>query len=284
MIRCGSCTRKLQVEDKLAGELGACPACKAVIKMPTADEVAGCGPGDPPLEARAIPRQELERMLPGATIIVEDEPAAATRQTQLPTHAGVETDEEGYVLAVPVEDDQPGPSATAGAGDDDLGYGLAGEPALPAAPTSQLPHGPVAPSGKIITRCPGCGSRLAIEAQYAGKMRTCPGCGTDMIVPLGSTVAAPDTSGPARSAPTAAPGRAVPNASAETLASDIDLESYIAEPVVASGRAIASYWVVLAFLVGATVGFVVGWMLSGTYAKPVKPTLQPPPAEVNQAG
>ncbi len=302
LIRCGGCNRKLQVEDKLAGQFGACPACKNVIKMPRVEDVANQKPGDPPLAAEAIPQDELERMLPGATIVV-DEPAASEPGTPgggAEASDAVETDEDGYVLAVPVEENEAGslteiPEQGVGiqppAGSDEGGYALAGdeEGGASSAPSGgkgdDLTDGldevfweterQQAASGaeeKIVTRCPGCKGLLAIESQYAGKMRTCPKCATEVQVPLESDVVIPEAKEPPPAGATEG-YITPPSALAEDLSSDVDIEDYVVGGSSSGSRGVAPHWVVSAFVVGALVGFAVGWIVSGMRARPGLPAV-----------
>ncbi len=322
LICCGNCRKRLNVEDGLAGEVGLCPACKTIIRIPKPDGAATTN--QPPPEALPIPEDELRalRLVADSGSADGRPPVGAVGPTDL---SNVPTDEQGYVLAVPVEDEPPAASEIPGQGvsiprptdgEADQGYGLADEPSAPAGAAAAPPDPgqglsdrpdnvlgaldgkedtiPFAPAGaggvttgqptdaqadeKVITRCPGCNGLLAIESQYAGKMRTCPKCQTEIQVPLTSTVVGQPPSGAPESFPP------VPSALAEDLAPDVDLEDYVAQPVAIPSRGVASYWLVLAFLVGATIGFVVGWMLSGTYNRPAPRELDgTPPAEVTSA-
>lgn len=310
LIRCGGCKRKLEVEDKLAGELGACPACKSVIKMPTVDEVTHQKPGDPPLAARAIPKEELERMLPNAMVVVEDG-GGSSGGSNGAANAEIETDEDGFVLAVPVEDDDEAslteiPGQGVGikppSDEEDAGYALAGEDESLAASSSQAETGEDlsdgldeilseldqqraedSPDEKIVTRCPGCKGLLAIESQYAGKMRTCPKCATEIHVPLESDVAIPQAKEPSPDAEADAYSPP-PSALAENLAGDVDIEDYVVGGSSGGSTGIAAHWVLAAFVVGVLVGFAAGWIVSGMRSQPGPPAVEPGlPAELQPA-
>jgi len=321
----------LNVEDTLAGELGRCPSCDSVIKIPPAD-AASIGPDEPPPVAVVTPDPELEFQFQASQGQADaDRPSAAGASSDSPPQPigseGIQTDEQGFVLAVPVEDqdelagpDSPTPTPGQGVSiprpadsGEGVAYDLLGEDEPPApAPESAAtpdagagvlpagldeildrldvqqgeagPTGAQAPSSeKIITRCPGCGARLAIEAQYAGGMRTCPKCATEIQVPLESTVIPPHAAAPG--APTArGVSQAVPSSLAEDLSSDVDLDSYVTEPEIGRARVVASYWLVVVFLVGLTIGFAVGWILAGSSSGHGPAAPEPsPPAEVGEA-
>ncbi len=313
LITCGNCRKKLGVDDGLADQFGQCPVCGVALKMPSLEQASNVPEGEPPPTARVIPEDELKSM--GFTLEKSPEEQAASyteageaSQTKPPPD-GVETDEEGYVLAIPVEEERPGEPAASGQGegpsDEDREYALADEPTGPpddagfsksldqmlgrldsddasrGAKTGKSSDA-AQPVDKIILRCPGCKGLLAIEAQFAGQMRTCPKCATEIDVPHESTVVLPD--GAARtSGGVSAHWEPPPSALAEDLSDDVDLESYIAEPVTES-VGVASYWVILAFVVGATVGFTVGWLLAGYYSRPGPPDIEPAPAQVEDLG
>ncbi len=331
LIICGGCRKKLNVEDTLAGELGRCPSCNSVIKIPPSDAAASVGTDEPPPVAVVTPDPEIELQSQAAQGQAGADGLAGTgapsdTAPQPIGSEGIRTDEQGFVLAVPVEDQdelgvpepptsipgqgisipRPGDSGDGGA------YDLAGEdePPAPAPESVERPQagvggltagldeildrldaqqdqagpaGAQAPSTeKIITRCPGCGARLAIEAQYAGGMRTCPKCATEIQVPLESTVIPPHAAVPG--APTArGVSQAVPSSLAEDLSPDVDLDSYIAEPEIGRARVVASYWLVVVFLVGLTIGFAVGWLLAGSSSRTGPSAPEPsPPAEVEE--
>lgn len=335
LIACGGCRKKLDVDEKVAGELARCPACNAVIKIPKAEEAAGRAPGEPPPIAAVLPDPEIETLTAAADqsdggSLAPDLTAPTAEQAR--SLEGVETDDNGYVLAVPVSEDDAvqapqGPTEIPGdgvgierpkGGEQDLEYSLAQEEEPPArqpdSSAEPVPAGgdradsledvldrldaeethdtgasPIAPAGgptvpddKIVTRCPGCKGLLAIEAQFAGKTRTCPKCATEVRVPLKSTVVVPEAaSAPPSPAPDAY--QTPPSALAEDLAEEVDLKTYVVEPGAGSGRVVASYWVILAFVVGATVGFAIGWVLWGMNPRPSPPAIdRSPPAEVDQ--
>ncbi len=335
LVTCGGCHKKLNIEDHLGGQLGRCPACDSVIQLPTADQTAGRLPDDPLPEAPVVPDPELLSLAP-ADQTGEGKPAPPPARTPPTGTTGIPTDQEGFVLAVPVEEDDAGQApgaipgqgtvvARPGEGAGDAGYALRDEEQSPAppvptstsgvvpesdlatsldevlgqldsdqgagAPPSPVPSGragaaggpQAAPADKIITRCPGCGGLLGIEAQYAGGMRTCPKCTTEIQVPLQSTVLLPEAGAPQRAAGPGGAFPVVPDADAADLSPEVDMDAYVAEPVVISTRAVGSYWIVLAFLVGATIGFVAGWILEGYYTRPAPPAVEPsPPVQVDQ--
>jgi hypothetical protein len=141
-----------------------------------------------------------------------------------------------------------------------------------------------APEEKIITRCPGCGGRLAIEVQYAGKMRTCPGCGAEIQVPLQSTVAspavllAPSSGGRTGGGQTAAP------AGGEEFSPEVDLESLTGEPSTAEPRGVAGFWVAIALVVGLVIGFAAGIVTGKLLFKSSKAASEPVPVQVESEG
>ncbi|MBN1344617.1 MAG: hypothetical protein JXQ73_18140 [Phycisphaerae bacterium] len=314
LISCGGCHKKLNVDDKLVGMVGRCPVCDVVLKMPTQEQIDGRRPGDPPSEAVAIPEADGIRMLEAASR--QGAGGAAPASEGETTDTGqFDTDEDGYVLAVPVEDDEDldasdtkeilGQGYGIERADDPGEYGLADDDEVVAGsskaskedahdPSQGMdevftgfgdeaaagPTGPSAkPSGeKILTRCPGCKGLLGIDAEYAGKMRTCPKCMTEIQVPLQSTIVAPEARA-STSAGAAMMNEVVPSALAENLSPEVDLEDYVVGGG-GSSRVVASYWVILAFVVGATIGFAVGWILSGARSRPGPPKAGPAPTDV----
>jgi hypothetical protein len=334
LITCGGCRKKLDVEERLAGQRGRCPACNAVIKIPTVAESSDRAPGSPLPVAMLESAPELlsaardDRAEPGSHHPPDGaEPSGADKLSGLDA---IQTDEEGFVIAVPVEQDEverlatetPGKGVEVARPTGDLEeYALSDDPSPPTTtfrtqstpprsgakspdelsesldqvfddfdddedePTPPAPaaadHG--VSSDKIITRCPGCKGLLAIEAQFAGKMRTCPKCATEIDVPLTYTVVLPSAKRAQRIAGGSGTLRQVPSALTEDLSPDVDLADYVSGA--GSGAGVAGYWVALAFVIGATVGFAVGWMLAGYYNRPGPPAVGSPPAgQVDSAG
>jgi len=250
---CGGCRKKLKIEDALAGQLGRCPACNAVIKIPSVDEAEMRLADEPPPIAEVTTDP-----FPDSGGVFAPTPGGAPS-----VPGGIQTDEQGFVLAIPVEDEEPAPAEASGsqdkAGSDTSILGLTLERDKDHEPSpgadKSLPSGE-----KIITRCSGCGGRLAIEAQFAGKMRTCPGCSTEIRVPLHSDFQpTPPRSGSSGVARTFTGGEV----DAESLP-EVDFDSYAAGTPVGASGGVAAFWVPIALVVGLVVGFAVG-VLTGKY-------------------
>ena len=108
LITCGGCRKRLNVEDTLAGELGRCPSCNSVIKIPPA-YAASVGPDEPPPVAVVTPDPEFELQSQASGGQADaDRPSAAGAPSDIPPQPigseGIQTDEQGFVLAIPVED------------------------------------------------------------------------------------------------------------------------------------------------------------------------------------
>ncbi len=309
---CGGCRKKLTIQDNLAGQLGRCPACNAVIKIPKIEDVANRAPDSPLPIAIVTTDPFLQQGGSSAGPAEYDLAPTATPKPSLPE--GVQTDEQGYVLAIPVEDEPNLPSATFGPDsgpakpEEDFGYGLKDEeskapsiggstrtgttrsnglttsegdifsatgsardtaPSAAASPSLGGPSGSMGVShvdlaSKIITRCPGCGGRLAIEAQYAGKMRTCPGCATEIHVPMRSTESPPSFATPGSGPRTPRHAGPTPQGGDGEFSPEVDLESYTAEPIVSQARGVSSFWIPVVLVIGLVVGFALG-ILTGKY-------------------
>jgi len=203
-----------------------------------------------------------------------------------PVLKGVPTDEHGYVLAIPVDEENLPKSAPTGE-EGDLGYPLkdevkATEGSAPSTPVAVGQQGDLSAGlnripEKIITRCPGCGGRLAIEAQYAGKMRTCPGCGAEVRVPLRSTE---KLSGVAVEGTGAIPPRktrasAIPTG--DELPAEVDLESYGPMALASARGGVSGFWVAIALVIGLVIGFAAGMVAGKLMFTPIEPASGPPP-------
>jgi hypothetical protein len=355
LIVCGGCRKKLNVENNLSGQLGRCPACNSVIKIPSVQEVLSRLPGEPPPVAAVAPDPELTSGGAGPQLgpsSAQMTPAGASTHSPAPgedsstaeaSSRGIQTDEQGFVLAIPVEDEVTGQPAVsspglpvgsargssvgeADRGGGDLGYALADEqgppmsmrsggapadsathqtdlsesldhildrlkasetpaPAQTGMPTSDRPSLSTgvsrgAPEEKIITRCPGCGGRLAIEAQYAGKMRTCPGCATEIQVPVQSTVASPAMFRAPSSTGRKGAGRTSAPTAEEEFSPEVDLESLTGEPSMAGSRGVAGFWVAVALIVGLAVGFAAGILTGKFLSKSARGTAEPAPVQL----